>query len=52
MSLVTEIRSTLKKRAMYRATVRELQKLDGAVARDLDIAPSDVRRIARQAVYG
>lgn len=52
MSLVTEIRTTLKKRALYRATVRELQALDGATARDLAIAPSDIHRIAHKAVYG
>ncbi|MBV7392926.1 hypothetical protein [Mameliella sediminis] len=52
MSVFSEIRTNMKKRAQYRATVRELESLDAAVARDLDIAPSDIRRIARQAVYG
>jgi uncharacterized protein YjiS (DUF1127 family) len=52
MSLFSEIRTSMQKRAKYRATVRELESLDGTVARDLDIAPGDIRRIARQAVYG
>ncbi|MGP6085999.1 hypothetical protein [Antarctobacter jejuensis] len=52
MSIISEIRSTMNKRAHFRATVRELESLDPSVARDLDIAPADIRRIARQAVYG
>ncbi len=52
MSIFSEIRSNMSKRAHFRATVRELESLDASVARDLDIAPSDIRRIARQAVYG
>ncbi|MGP6085998.1 DUF1127 domain-containing protein [Antarctobacter jejuensis] len=52
MSFFSDIRTTLNKRAKYRTTVRELQSLDSAVARDLDIAPDDIRRIAHQAVYG
>ena len=52
MSLITDIRSRMHKRAQFRATVRELESLDAAAARDLDIAPQDIRRIARQAVYG
>lgn len=52
MSLITEIRTSMHKRAQFRATVRELESLDSSVARDLDIAPSDIRRIAREAVYG
>lgn len=52
MSLITDIRSSMQKRAQFRATVRELESLDAAVARDLDIAPSDIRRIAHHAVYG
>ncbi len=52
MNFFSDIRTTLNKRAKYHATVRELQSLDNAVARDLDIAPHDIRHIARQAVYG
>ncbi|WP_417208387.1 hypothetical protein [Antarctobacter sp.] len=52
MSLFSDIRDRMNKHAQFRATVRELASLDSAVARDLDIAPSDIQRIARQAVYG
>lgn len=52
MSLITDIRTTMNKRAHYRATVRELESLDPAVARDLNIAPADIHRIAHKAVYG
>lgn len=52
MSLISGLRSNLQKRAKYRATVRELESLDSAVARDLDIAPGDIHRIAHHAVYG
>tara|TARA_R100000750_G_scaffold50705_1_gene35648 strand:- start:3252 stop:3449 length:198 start_codon:yes stop_codon:yes gene_type:complete len=52
MTLFTDIRDRMNKHAKFRATVRELESLDAAVARDLDIAPTEIRRIARQAVYG
>ncbi|WP_323769067.1 hypothetical protein [Antarctobacter sp.] len=52
MTLFTDIRDRMNKHAQFRATVRELESLDSAVARDLDIAPSEIRRIAHQAVYG
>lgn len=52
MTLFNDIRTTLKKRALYNATLRELRSIDQAIARDLDIAPADMPRIAHQAVYG
>lgn len=52
MSVFTELRSSMQKRAKYRATVRELSALDASVARDLNIAPSQIHRIAHEAVYG
>jgi len=52
MTFFNDLRTSMKKRAQFRATVRELEALDSAVARDLDIAPADIRRIARHAVYG
>ncbi|SNR97589.1 hypothetical protein [Antarctobacter heliothermus] len=52
MTLFSDIRIRMNKHAQFRATVRELESLDAVTARDLDIAPSEIRRIARQAVYG
>jgi len=44
--------NTLKKRALYRQTVRELRSLPLDVALDLDIYSGDAEKIARHAVYG
>lgn len=52
MTFFSDIRTRMTKRAQFRATVRELESLDAVTARDLDIAPSDIHRIAHQAVYG
>lgn len=44
--------NNLQKRAAYNRTVRELSNLPLNVAIDLDIDPTDAKRLARKAVYG
>lgn len=46
------IANTLKKRAMYRRTVREIQSMPLNVALDLGIYRGDAEEIAHRAVYG
>jgi uncharacterized protein YjiS (DUF1127 family) len=48
MTLITRMRQ----HARFRRTLRELRAMGGTTRRDLDIAPGEIRRIARQAVYG
>lgn len=52
MTLFSGLRTRVEQHARYRRTLHELETMPENTARDLDIAPSDVRRIARQAVYG
>ncbi|WP_238366669.1 hypothetical protein [Mesobacterium pallidum] len=51
MTLLTNLRGRAARAVAYRRTLRELRGLNSTIARDLDIAPGDVRRIAREAVY-
>lgn len=43
---------TMKKRARYERTLRELRSMPLDVALDLDINRRDAEKIARNAVYG
>ena len=43
---------SLKKRALYARTVRELRNLHVDTALDLDIYPGDAKAVAHRAVYG
>lgn len=52
MTLIDSFRSRMERRARYRRTVYELEAMGAEVQRDLNIAPGDIRRIARHAVYG
>ena len=52
MSIVTTVRGALEKRRQYNRTVRELRSMPLDVALDLDLARSDAKSTARQAVYG
>ncbi|WP_169795925.1 hypothetical protein [Pseudoponticoccus marisrubri] len=52
MTLFDGLRTRMERRARYVRTVHELEALSHDTARDLNIAPGDARRIARQAVYG
>ena len=52
MSIVSNIRSRMAKRAEYRRTLEELTSMPEETARDLNIARADMPRIAYQAVYG
>lgn len=52
MTFFTDLRRSMKQASDYRATVRALKTLDKSVARDLDIGPDDIRRVAYKAVYG
>ena len=51
MSLLTDLRGRASRAAAYHRTLRELRALNSTTARDLNIAPDDIRRIAREAVY-
>ena len=44
--------TSMKKRAEYHRTVRELSSLSPDVARDLNIYPGDAASIAFSTVYG
>lgn len=52
MSVFSELRIAMRKRAAYRRTRNEISKLPLETALDLDIYPGDAARLARQAVYG
>jgi len=53
MTLMTDIRSRLAKRAAYNRTVYELSHLPTEFAiNDLGFAPCDAAKIASKAVYG
>jgi len=49
---VTRIRTAARKRAEYNRTMAELRSMPLDTMIDLDIAPNEFDRIARQAVYG
>ncbi|MDG4649690.1 hypothetical protein P6F26_14695 [Roseibacterium sp. SDUM158017] len=52
-SIITYLRSTAQKRALYNRTVAEIQGMNRDIAiEDLGIYPGDAERIAREAVYG
>lgn len=52
MALFDTLRNRMGRRARYLRTVQELEAMGSGVQRDLNIAPEDIRRIARHAVYG
>lgn len=53
MTMFTDIRDRLAKRAAYNRTRHELANLPTELAiQDLGIFPSDADKIARRAVYG
>ncbi len=52
MTLFTDLRIRAAKHAAYRKTLRELSALSKAEADDLGINTSELRGIARRAVYG
>ncbi|MGR3495314.1 hypothetical protein [Citreimonas sp.] len=51
MTMFTDLRARMARRARYRQTVYELRRLPIDVKLDLDIAGIE-DRVARQAVYG
>lgn len=52
MTIFTQLRAAMKKRAAYNNTVSEIRRMPLDVALDLDIYPGDAHLIARNAVYG
>jgi hypothetical protein len=50
--MISKLKQTIRDRAAYRQTVREIRSLPIDVALDLDIYQGDAEVIARQAVYG
>ncbi len=52
MTVITNFRTAVQKRAAYLRTRRELANLPIDIALDLDIYSADADRIAREAVYG
>jgi len=52
MSLLTELRSRLARRAAYSRTLRELRAMPRETAIDLGLFPEDAAQMARAAVYG
>lgn len=52
MSLFTQLRAAVRKRAAYRQTLHELRGVPESLAEDLNIWPGDARRLAHAAIYG
>jgi uncharacterized protein YjiS (DUF1127 family) len=52
MTLLSNLRDAMHRRAAYRRTVHELRGIPASLSEDLGIFPGDAKRIARQAVYG
>ncbi len=52
MTLFTQLRAAVRKRAAYARTLHELRGIPEALAEDTGIYPGDARRLARKAVYG
>ncbi len=52
MKLLASLRRSAEQRAAYNRTVRELRSMPLETALDLDLDPTNVERLARQAVYG
>ncbi|MBP0483060.1 DUF1127 domain-containing protein [Sagittula salina] len=52
MTMISNLRSRMEKRAQYRRTLNELEALTEADMRDLNMCRADMPRIAYQAVYG
>jgi uncharacterized protein YjiS (DUF1127 family) len=51
-ALVAGAREALRRRAVYRSTLRELTALGARDLADLGISPADLERIAHEAAYG
>lgn len=51
-ALVAGAREALRRRAVYRTTLRELKALNDRDLADLGIAACDLERIAHEAAYG
>ena len=49
---VVNMLTNWRKRRAYRLTVQELRAMPHSLARDVNILPGDIERVARQAVYG
>jgi adenylate kinase len=52
MTIITQLKDAMAKRALYVKTRDEIAKMPLDVALDLDIYPGDAERIAHDAVYG
>jgi hypothetical protein len=52
LTMIENLRTAAKKRALYVRTRDEIARMPLDVALDLDIYPGDAERIARAAVYG
>jgi uncharacterized protein YjiS (DUF1127 family) len=52
MTLFTNLRLAVQKRAAYRRTVYELQGISPRVAEDIGVFPAGAERIAHKAIYG
>lgn len=50
--LIEKIRRRAEQRAAYATTVKELSAMSIDTALDIDIYHGDIRKIARDAVYG
>ncbi len=51
MSLFSQLRAAVQKRAAYNQTVFELRGLNGRTAEDIGLFPADAERLAREAIY-
>lgn len=52
MTLFTSLRDSLRKRAAYRRTLRDLRDLSPRVAADIGLSTAGAERLARKAIYG
>ena len=52
MTLLSDLRTAVARRAAYRRTVAELRAIPERLWEDLSIYPGDEHRVAREAVYG
>ncbi len=52
MTVLSNLRAAVQKRAAYNRTKREIEEMPLEIARDLGISRSDAARLAAEAVYG
>ncbi len=52
MSIFSQLRAAVQKRAAYNRTVFELRGISAHTAEDIGLFPASAERLAREAIYG